>query len=84
MTYIKSVLAFLNILDREGNLSITNLAVIITLTKLAIAPQASLVDTGTLLIALANYSHKRLVTRDSVKSVVVEDIITPQITEYQL
>lgn len=78
---MKQIFKFLNLLDHEGNLSITNLAVIVVLIKLAIAPAATLTEAGTLLIALANYAHKRVVT-NSVPE-VTEDTITPQVEEMQ-
>lgn len=59
------ILTFLRLVDaHDGNLSLTNLAVIITLAKLAIAPVTSFVDVGTLFIALASYSYKKVVNKD--------------------
>lgn len=55
----KNVLKFFNLLDRGNKLSITNVAVIVCVTKMAIAPQVTIVDAGMLLISLLNYSHKR-------------------------
>lgn len=59
MRLFKRLAKFLNLLDRGGNLSISNVAVIICITKMAIAPQVSIVDAGALLISLLNYGHKR-------------------------
>lgn len=56
---IKQFANFLNLLDAQGKLSITNVAVIVCLLKLAFAPAASITEAGTLLVALANYAHKR-------------------------
>lgn len=56
---IKQLANFLNLLDAQGKLSITNVAVIVCLLKLAFAPAASITEAGTLLVALANYAHKR-------------------------
>jgi hypothetical protein len=53
------ILSFFNLTDRDGNLSISNIAVIVCVTKMAIAPEVTLVDAGALLVALLNYSHKR-------------------------
>ena len=55
----KQLANFLNLLDAQGKLSITNVAVIVCLLKLAFAPAASITEAGTLLVALANYAHKR-------------------------
>lgn len=57
----KQIADFLNLLDAQGKLSITNVAVIVCLLKLAFAPAASITEAGTLLVALANYAHKRIV-----------------------
>jgi len=61
LTGIKQLANFLNLLDAQGKLSITNVAVIVCLLKLAFAPAASITEAGTLLVALANYAHKRIV-----------------------
>ena len=58
---IKQFANFLNLLDAQGKLSITNVAVIVCLLKLAFAPAASITEAGTLLVALANYAHKRII-----------------------
>jgi hypothetical protein len=81
MSILKSILKFLNVLDANENLSITNLAVIVALVKLAIAPTASITEAGTLLIALANYGHKRFVNAQEVE--VPEDTVTPKVEAMQ-
>ena len=53
------ILTFLNLLDNGGNLSLTNIAVIICLVKLAMSAQLSSTDVAALLAAIANYCHKR-------------------------
>lgn len=58
---MKRVLTFLNLLDNSGNLSITNVAVIICLVKIAMASQFSGTEVGALVATLLNYSHKRFV-----------------------
>jgi len=52
-------LNFFSLLDVGGRLSLTNVAVYACLYKLVVTPSASLVDIGALLLALANYGHKR-------------------------
>lgn len=61
LTGSKQLANFLNLLDAQGKLSITNVAVIVCLLKLALAPAASITEAGTLLVALANYAHKRII-----------------------
>ena len=56
---MKRVLSFLNLLDNGGNLSITNVAVIIALVKMAMAAQLTGCDVAGLLGVLGNYAHKR-------------------------
>lgn len=76
---MNQVLSFLNLLDFEGKLSITNVAVIVVLIKLAISPSASITEAGLLLVTLANYAHKRSVNQSN--QVSVEDPMKPQIDE---
>ena len=61
MKHLKHLLKFLSLGDDQGNLSLTNLAMLIIVVKIALVPQASLIDLGTLLLAAANYAHKRYV-----------------------
>lgn len=58
---IKKVLTFLNLLDNTGNLSISNVAVIVCITKMALVTQLSGVDSVALIGTLLNYAHKRIV-----------------------
>lgn len=56
---MKRVLVFFNLLDAQGNLSITNIAAIIAVIKMAFTAQFSGMDAVGLIGALANYAHKR-------------------------
>lgn len=63
---MRKLLSFLNLLDGEGNLSITNIAVIVGITKMALMSQMSGVDAVALVGTLMNYAHKRVISsRDS-------------------
>lgn len=53
------ILKFFNLLDAAGNLSISNIAVLIVLAKLTMAPTVSITEAGMLLITLGNYAVKR-------------------------
>jgi hypothetical protein len=55
---VQKIISFLNLLDAEGKLSITNLAMFTILIKVAVSPfeWASAV---TLFCVCANYAHKR-------------------------
>ncbi len=60
MSKIIEALKFLNMLEaRYNKISLSNLAVIVCIVKVAIAPAASIVDLSALLLALLNYGHKR-------------------------
>lgn len=55
------ILGFLNLLDDEGRLSITNVAVIVGIVKMATMTSMSSVDAVALVGTLLNYAHKRSV-----------------------
>ena len=50
---------FFNVLDVSGNLSITNIGVIVCITKVALAPTVDVASVGALVATLLNYIHKR-------------------------
>lgn len=58
---MNKVLSFLNLLDDSGNLSITNIAVIVCVVKMATSAQFSGAEVGALMATLLNYIHKRAV-----------------------
>jgi hypothetical protein len=57
---LKSVANFLRLVDENGQLSLTNVAVLVVLVKLALTQNASLVDAGALFVSLLNYSGKKV------------------------
>lgn len=61
-------LLFLNLLDKDGNLSITNVAVIVGVTKMALMSQMSGVDAVALVGTLLNYAHKRTVSSEAANA----------------
>jgi hypothetical protein len=56
---LKRALSFLCLTGYDGNLSITNIAVIVCVVKMATAAQFTGVDAGALLATLLNYAHRR-------------------------
>jgi hypothetical protein len=86
---MKKIAEFLNILDAAGKLSVTNTAVYVVLVKLALVANPGIAETGALLIAIANYGHKRYTNAASSESEVdvesqVADAtasLTEQVTE---
>lgn len=68
-------LVFLRLVDaHDGSLSLTNVAMYVALTKLAVAPQAGVTEVATLLLALLSYSAKKVINRKAVAAPAVEDI----------
>lgn len=62
---MKRILSFLNLLDNAGNLSITNISVIICLYKIAAAAQFNGTEVGALVATLLNYAHRRIINNQS-------------------
>lgn len=63
----KRILKFFNLVDRSGDLSISNIAVIVLITKIAFAATLDWATAATLLMALLNYSHKRHESNKAIK-----------------
>lgn len=53
------LLAFLNLLDADSNLSITNAAVIALVIKMLVSPNLDWPSITAMVITFANYMHKR-------------------------
>lgn len=64
-----SFLTFLNLIDENKKLSITNIAVIIILIKLITVPAISITEVGTLFLALVNYSAKKIINNQKQNAV---------------
>ena len=67
--WIQNSLNFLHLLDDQNRLSITNIAVIILVVKVAAAPLDWPTAAG-LLCTLLNYGHKRVIDSKTV----IEDV----------
>lgn len=50
---------FLRLLDENGQVSLTNISIIISLYKLLAVPNASYMEIGTFLISALAYNYKR-------------------------
>lgn len=56
---------FVRLIDpHDSNISITNIALVIALFKLATAPVTSLTDIGALMVGLLNYSYKKYLNQN--------------------
>jgi hypothetical protein len=64
---VKKIAAFLRLLDENAQLSLTNIAVMIILVKVALAPTLNFAEVATLLGVLSGYSFKRFVQRKTDK-----------------
>ena len=62
MRQFKKILKFWRLIDSEGLLSLTNLAVLVVMIKIILVPATSIADLGVLLVSLLNYAHKRYTT----------------------
>lgn len=74
MSFKSSMLAtgrFLRVLDEDNVISLTNLAVMLVIFKLAITPSLSMPEIGALLLGLFNYSYKRYVRAKEPKPEVI-------------
>ena len=78
---MKKVLKFLNLIDQQGRLSITNVAVIILLAKIAIAPSIDWAVISGLLVTMINYSHKRYESNKVIPANVDSDVLKQTIEE---
>lgn len=65
--FINRLLTFLRVVDsHDRNISITNIALIITLYKLYMSPEASMVDVSAVMVSLSSYSLKKFINKDSI------------------
>ncbi len=61
---MKKILEFLRIIDpHDGLISLTNVALLVVLGKLVIAPAVGITEIGGLLIALASYQGKKMINK---------------------
>ena len=66
MTRLFKILTFFRVIDvNDQLLSITSLAMYISLYRLVTTPQASYTDVGALLVTLGNYGYKKYLNKDN-------------------
>lgn len=65
MKYTLRVLDFLNILDYSKRLSLTNISLVLLVGKLLVTPNPDFAVVGSVIIAFANYAHKRSTNQGS-------------------
>lgn len=59
LRYLLKILAFLNVLDYNGCLSISNIAVIALISKLVLTSNPDIATVGITAVSILNYMHKR-------------------------
>lgn len=69
---MKRALSFLSLLGGDGNLSLTNIAVYVSLVKIATTPGLSVTDVAPLLLSLLAYAHKRQLNSQAPVASLVE------------
>lgn len=55
-----TLLSKLRVLDEQGNLSLTNMGIMVLIAKIALANPLDWPTTAALMLALLNYGHKRI------------------------
>lgn len=68
MTTLFKILAFFRITDAHDNtISITSLAMYVSLYRMITVPSASYADIGALLVTLSSYSYKKFINKPVTK-----------------
>lgn len=75
----KRALAFLRLLDENGQLSITNISVMVVIIKVAVSPELDLPGIAALLTVISGYNFKRY-TQKPKESVALEDDVDARLT----
>jgi hypothetical protein len=73
MSRTLKILNFLRIVDENALLSLTNIAVIVVLVKLAIAQDLDFEAVAALLAVLSGYGYKRFVNKDKKPQATVDE-----------
>jgi hypothetical protein len=66
MDKINQILRFVRIIDSEGNISLSNIAMVTTLARLLLMPATTVPDLLAFLGTVANYSIRRAITQQPV------------------
>ena len=66
MDKIMQILRFARVIDSEGNVSISNIALAVTLARLVLAPATTIPDLLAFLGTVANYSIRRAITQQPI------------------
>lgn len=82
---MQTILTKLRLLDEQGNLSITNLAMMVLITKIGLANQIDWPTVAGLLMALANYGYKRHVNNAQVTAQTqADEALATKLSDFEL
>lgn len=70
---LNTLLSKLRILDEQGNLSLTNIGVMVLIVKIALSSPIDWPTTASLMLALLAYRHKKHVAKKAVSANVAAD-----------
>jgi len=81
MKYFLRILRFLRLTDEQDNLSLTNIAVMLIIVKLALLQEYGLQDLGVLLVALLTYTAKKVISdkkkiKENVSNAILDKMDT--------
>lgn len=64
MDKLMKVLQFFRLVDENKQMSLTNIAVMVAIFKIAVTKASSMEDIGLLIVPMLGYAHKRYVNKD--------------------
>lgn len=70
MKIVNRILKFLRLSDQEGDLSLTNISVMVLLVKIALVPDFSINEAALFLTALGGYNLKKYFKQTEPKAIV--------------
>ena len=83
MNKIKKIASFLRLVDENGQLSLTNVSVIVTIIKLVLVQNASVCDLGILIASLTSYQVKRIVTKKPLEPSALEERVEAMASDFE-
>ena len=82
---MQTILTKLRFLDEQGNLSITNVAMMVLIGKIGFAQQIDWPTVAGLLMALANYGYKRHVNSgQQTAQAEVDEALATKLSDFEL
>lgn len=73
--YLKNILIFFRLMDEhDGNLSLSSIAMIVVIVKLAMVQQASVMDLGGFFVAIMNMNLKKWINNTKLAQQTLEQV----------